>query len=270
MYYIFNPTQAKIYVNTAQKTATQIQRELGCDVLINGGLYDMRSWSPCCWLKVAGKVLHSESWSDWGFGFDNADLRMDSSVNISKYQNFISCVSILKGGTALKLSFPAALGGKRARTAIGIDTAGRVVAYCVPEATPLTPEELQIVMRRLGCEDAIMLDGGGSSQCIMPNGKVSSSRTVHNYIAMWTKPVSTEPSACPYAEPKHNVGRWCWLASRDENRWVQWQLNRHGASLDVDGAFGKLSDAELRSFQRAHNLSADGICGAKTREKLKQ
>ena len=269
MYYICNPTQIKIYVNTSRKTAAQIQRELGCDVLINGGLFDMRTWTPCCWLKVDGKMLHSESWSDWGFGFENADLRMDSSVNIIHYHNFITCVSILKGGTALKLFYPAELGGKRARTAIGIDTAGRVVAYCVPESTPLTPEELQVVMRQLGCVSALMLDGGGSSQCIMPNGKISSSRIVQNFIAIWTGKVEEKPGTdCPFAEPTHNVGRWCFFATRNENKWVQWQLNRHGAALDVDGVFGKLSDAALRKFQREHGLVADGICGKQTRGHL--
>lgn len=268
MYYICNPTQIKIYVNSARKTASQIQRELGCDVLINGGLFDGK-YRPCCWLKVDGNLLHTENWSDWGFGFENSNLRMDSSVNIAKYRNFITCVSILKGGTALKLSYPAEIGGKRARTAIGIDTAGRVVAYCVPETTPLTPEELQIVMRQLGCEDALMLDGGGSSQAIMPNGKVQSSRIVHNYIALWTHQTE-QPSGCPYAEPRHNVGRWCWLASRNENKWVQWHLNKHGAALSVDGVFGKLSDAALRIFQRSRGLSADGICGKLTREELKK
>ena len=270
MYYICNPTQIKIYVNSARKTAAQIQRELGCDVLINGGLFDMKTWSPCCWLKVDGNLLHTENWSDWGFGFENTNLRMDSSVNIAKYRNFITCVSILKGGTALKLSYPAELGGKRARTAIGIDTAGRVVAYCVPETTPLTPEELQIVMRQLGCVSALMLDGGGSSQAIMPNGKVQSSRIVHNYIALWTHQTE-QPSGCPYAEPTHNVGRWCWLATKDEKKWVQWMLRAvYDPTLDVDGSFGKLSDAALRGFQRKVGIVDDGKCGKISREKLNE
>ena len=52
-------------------------------------------------------------------------------------------------------------------------------------------------------------------------------------------------------------------------KWVQWQLNRHGASLVVDGNFGKASVTALIEFQRKSGLIADGICGSATRAVLK-
>ena len=263
------PTNISIYVNSARKTAAQIQRELGCDVLINGGLFD-GNFKPCCWLKADGKLLHSEAWGDFGYGWDSATLVMDSTMSIAKYRNFISCVALMKDGVNLKLSYPAALGGKRGRSAIGVRPDGIAVVYCVKDgAEAATPENLQSIMRGYGCVSALMLDGGGSSQCIMPDGKISSSRIVQNFIAIWTGKVEEKPvTDCPFAEPTHNVGRWCFFATRNENRWVQWQLNRHGAALDVDGVFGKLSDAALRKFQRANGLTADGICGKQTRGHL--
>ena len=132
----------------------------------------------------------------------------------------------------------------------------------------MTPEQLQAEMLNCGCVSALMLDGGLSSQCITPIGNIVSSRIVQNYIVMWLRAVEDKPE-CPYPEPTRNVGRWCWLATKDMNKWVQWQLNRHGANLDVDGVFGKLSDAALRAFQASHGLTADGICGKLTREALK-
>ena len=271
MYDVVKPIKIAIYVNTAYKTMEQIQAELGCDYLINGGTFDAYG-QPCCWLKVDGTVLHRESWSDWGYGWDSGpDIRMDSSVNIAKYRNFITCVSLISPG---ELSYPKEMGGVRGRTAFGLTADGRVIPFCTRDGTgdAVSPEILRAKMRYLGAASALMLDGGISSRGIFPDGKVPANSKrpwVHNYIAIWTNTPDTI-TACPYPEPTHNVGRWCIFASRDENRWVQWMLNRHGAALDVDGVFGKLSDAALRIFQRANGLSADGICGAKTREALKR
>ena len=266
------PTKIGVYINSARKSAAAVKRELGCDILINGGLFDMRTFTPNCWLKADGTVWHQEAWSDFGFGWNADKLMMDSSANIGKYRSFISCVALMRGGVALALSYPAALGGVRGRSAIGVRSDGVAVVYCSADNTAdaCTPERLPGVMREQGCTDALMLDGGASSQCITPAGTISSQRIVHNFIAIWTGTVNDKPADCPYAEPTRNVGRWCWLATKDMNKWVQWQLNRHGANLVVDGIFGKLSDAALRDFQRAHGLAADGICGPATRKEMKK
>lgn len=286
MHWIGTPEKIQIYINNNRKSASQIQQELKCDVLINGGLFDMSRFTPNCWLKANNKLLHSESWSDYGFGWYEVDpirIAVDTSANISKYQDFISCVMLVKDGKMLNLSYPQELGGRRGRTAIGIMPSGKVLAFCTKDgsAYALSPEELQLELKQLGVLHGLMLDGGGSSQCIMPDGIVPSSRIVHNYIAIWIKKEaqtpnpqlpSTEPT-CPYAEPTHTVGRWCFFYSKDEAKWVQWNLVRKGYLLDyneVDGAFGPKSDKALRSFQKDAGLVADGFCGPKSREELKK
>ena len=45
---------------------------------------------------------------------------------------------------------------------------------------------------------------------------------------------------------------------------LQAALNKHGASLAVDGSFGPLTDKAVREFQRKKALSVDGIVGPKT------
>jgi peptidoglycan hydrolase-like protein with peptidoglycan-binding domain len=122
-----------------------------------------------------------------------------------------------------------------------------------------------------------MLDGGGSTQCIFPEGNIYSSRIVATVVLFWekgvkTEPVKNEPPAaknevkCPYMEPTRLIKRGSIGAG---SKWVQWQLNRHGSSLDVDGDFGKLSVNALIAFQKKKGLDADGICGPATRAALK-
>ena len=51
----------------------------------------------------------------------------------------------------------------------------------------------------------------------------------------------------------------------DEVADLQTILNaRYGADLEVDGNFGKATEAAVKAFQKAHGLTADGICGPKT------
>lgn len=49
---------------------------------------------------------------------------------------------------------------------------------------------------------------------------------------------------------------------------VQSQLNTRGATLTVDGAFGALTDAAVRSYQSSNGLTADGMVGPNTWQRL--
>lgn len=70
----------------------------------------------------------------------------------------------------------------------------------------------------------------------------------------------------PYREPIINVK----FNSRGNNvRWLQFELNRYGYRLVVDGIAGEKTITALKDFQSSHDLVADGICGPLTREKLR-
>jgi len=69
----------------------------------------------------------------------------------------------------------------------------------------------------------------------------------------------------PYREPIINVK----FNSRGNNvRWLQYELNRFGCRLVVDGIAGEKTITALKDFQSSHGLVADGICGIRTRAAL--
>ena len=62
---------------------------------------------------------------------------------------------------------------------------GKVVLWC--DKTSLTREQLQNKLLGLGVVDALMLDGGGSTQGIFPKGKVTSTRKVPTLLLFWER-----------------------------------------------------------------------------------
>lgn len=79
---------------------------------------------------------------------------------------------------------------------------------------------------------------------------------------------ATQPVTCPYSEP---VGIYVTQGTiGNAAKWVQWQLNRHGAKLTVDGIIGSQSLAAIRTFQRSAGLDVDGVVGPATRAALKK
>lgn len=58
--------------------------------------------------------------------------------------------------------------------------------------------------------------------------------------------------------------------SRGESvKWLQFELNRHGANLLIDGIFGVQTKLAVLLFQKDNKLTQDGIAGYRTIEKLK-
>ena len=69
----------------------------------------------------------------------------------------------------------------------------------------------------------------------------------------------------PTDNPYTLTDRYMKKGSKSESvKWLQFELNKNGAGLAVDGHFGALTDASVRAFQKAHGLKVDGIVGKKT------
>jgi murein L,D-transpeptidase YcbB/YkuD len=77
------------------------------------------------------------------------------------------------------------------------------------------------------------------------------------------------------AERKASIARLQWprfARSADNDYfaigWLQQLLNSRGAKLKVDHVFGAQTEAAVKTFQRAHGLTADGVVGPRTWAKL--
>ena len=225
MIYICKPSRVSIYVNSHYKTLAEIKEETGCTAIINGGLYNMSTFTPACHLKVDGEVLAANKYGYYGFAWNDTDLTLVASY--ANYLNYICCVCLVKDGVTAGLYYDAAMGGSRPRTAIGTFEDGRVWLYA--DKAGKTPEELRDIALAAGVRHAIMLDGGGSTQGIFPGGTVESSRIVHNCICVWAEDdPKEEPNMFKIAlDAGHGIntaGKRC-MKSIDPNETREWWLN---------------------------------------------
>lgn len=176
----------EIKVTNCRKSLAQVKAETGAEYILNGGMWNADG-SPCPLLKVDGKNLSSFPWSAYGYSWDTGpDIHMTAQHN---EKNFIAVTPLLKDRTPIeKLSYSYAQGGKRGRSAMGLK-AGALCLYCSSDGSTdaKTPEKLRDELHALGWESAIMLDGGGSSQCDFEGQQIKAGRKVHNWICVHTK-----------------------------------------------------------------------------------
>ena len=189
MVYICKPSKIQIYINSyPYKTIDQIKSETNCDAIVNGGLYNMKTYEPACHLKVDGKLLGADKYTYFGYGWDTNGFPVLVS-DYSEFDNYICCVCLVRNSKPEILYYDSSVGGSRPRTAIGTFPDGRIWLYA--DSSNKTPEQLRNIALEAGVKDAIMLDGGGSTQCIFPTGNVNSARKVQNYICIWEEKENT-------------------------------------------------------------------------------
>ena len=177
----FDCARAQIYHNTQRLTPAQIKAKTGCTHIINGYLFNGR-FVPVGWCVIDGKVISRDKYQDWGVSIgSDGKPQMLTDRGVS----FLSGIPILKGGSKLYRGLTADVARPAARTAVGWMPNGKVCLWC--DKTSLTREQLQNKLLGLGVVDALMLDGGGSTQGIFPGGKVTSSRKVPTMLLFWER-----------------------------------------------------------------------------------
>lgn len=192
----FDCAKAQIYHNTGKLTPAQIKAKTGCTHIINGYLFNGK-FQPVGWTVIDGKIISRDKYQDWGVSIGNDGVpKMLTGRGVS----FLSGVPILKGGSKLYRELTPDVARSAARTAVGWLANGKVVLWC--DKTSLTREQLQNKLLGLGVVDALMLDGGGSTQGIFPGGKVTSTRKVPTLLLFWErKAATTAPTPAPTPAP---------------------------------------------------------------------
>lgn len=182
----------ELRVTNCRKTLSQVKAETKAHYVLNGGMWNPDG-TPCPLLKVGGAMLSGTPWRAVGYAWDKGpDIRMTSEYGGAA--NFIAVTAIIASGKPVdKPSYGSAQGGKRGRSAIGL-RGGSLALYCSSDGTDAaTPEALRDELAGLGWSSAVMLDGGGSSQCDFGGERITASRKVHNWICVWLKQGGQKP-----------------------------------------------------------------------------
>lgn len=261
--------KAAVYYNPEKLTISQVKKKTGCTHIINGYVFNNK-FESLGWTVIDGEVIAKDKWNDWGFACDKTGAPVMST---DRSKSFLSAIPILKDGARLHRNLTPDIARKNCRTAVAWFPNGRVILLC--ETEMISRDELQTRLLSLGASDALMFDGGGSTQGIFGDEKVLSTRKVPTMLLFWADEFAVDNddtvdgytgTGCPYAEPTVTIRKW----SRGVGaKWVQWHLNEHGASLEVDGDFGSASVKALKEFQKKNGLVADGVCGSAVRAALK-
>lgn len=187
----------QIYENPKGKSLATIMRETGADYAINGTLYNMRTKAAVCPLCIDGITKFSGPYKYWGYAWNKDSPFSFRMLVVPDYDwdNWIACSLILRAGTAIKnMIYNPAMGGSRGRTAIGIKFVNGERRLCLyvsadKKGYQRTPQKLAHILEKYGWENAIMLDGGGSSQGYFKKEQrqVYSGRRVAHYILVYMK-----------------------------------------------------------------------------------
>lgn len=219
---IIRAGKAAVFYNTAGLTLEEIKKNTGATHAINGYFFDGQL-NPLGWLVIDGKVRSRSDYNDWGLGIIGGKPYMTTD----RSETFLDGVPILKEGAKLQRSLTPDVARRAERTAIGWTEDLRVVLWCSREK--LTREELQDKLLKIGAVDALMMDGGGSTQCIYPDRSLYSSRIVATVILLWEEnKCEEEPTMLKLAlgagHGIHTEGKRC-LKSIDPNETREWWLN---------------------------------------------
>ena len=195
----------ELRITNCRKTLAQVKSETGADYVLNGGMWNPDG-SACPLLKVGGVMRSGTPWRAMGYAWDKGpDIHMTSEYGGA--DNFIAVTALISSGEPVdKPSYGSAQGGKRGRSAIGL-RGGSLALYCSGDGTgdEATPETLRDELAGLGWSSAVMLDGGGSSQCDFGGERITASRKVHNWICVYLKQAGQAPPEEDKPMSKHTV-----------------------------------------------------------------
>ncbi len=162
----------KIYFNRKRLRSTtanlrKMLAEAGGDAICNGSIF-LRNQTPACHLKADGKVYKAPNYRAWAISWDTpADFGVKTVPNGDR--NYMECVHLIIGGKKINpIHCGSDMRYRAPRTAIGTKN-GRFAYYVSKDRR--TPEQLRDLLAASGWDNAIMMDGGGSTCFMDSTGK---------------------------------------------------------------------------------------------------
>ncbi|MDR1565161.1 MAG: peptidoglycan-binding protein [Oscillospiraceae bacterium] len=143
--------------------------------------------------------------------------------------------------------------------------------------TGKTPQEVAKYAESIGAGGVGMYDGSSGHFVHVDTravryfwvNKNGTNVTVLTHGGSVSKPTIAPPAPTPAVNPYPKPTTTLKKGSKGNNvKWIQWALNKKGSKLTVDGSFGTGTDTAVKTFQKKSGLTADGIVGPKTRDKL--
>lgn len=175
----------EVYRNTGGKTPEEIQAATGCTTILNGVLFNADG-SLCLDNRIGGQQVSDEAGDYQGLAWSGSDTPVwTDSAGSQRYDNFIT-------------SCPVAADIRRGRTAIGF-RGDQYTVLCVADgANAMTWYQAHDRIAAL-CDVSLVLDGGGSTYCSCPCGKVDTSATRkkqnQTYLLIWEAAETKEVTA---------------------------------------------------------------------------
>lgn len=155
------------------------------DLFFNAELFDFSTRDAASDV-VCGDKIHRLT-EGYGIAFPNNKTAVYCYKNNVHADDYVGAYPVLIQGGVTRTIVPDGLGGRRGRTAIGVDGDNLYVALVPDGDNDLTLAELRIAFKEVGARDAINLDGGGSTQYYSPCGNHFTGRNVRGFIGVWLK-----------------------------------------------------------------------------------
>lgn len=162
----------KIYFNKRRLRSTtanlmKMLAEAGGDAICNGSIF-LRNQTPACHLKADGQTRKTPNYRAWAISWNTPeDFGVRTVPNGDA--NYMECVHLIIDGKKINpIHCGADMRYRAPRTAIGTKN-GRFAYYVSKDRR--TPEQLRDLLAASGWDNAIMMDGGGSTCFMDKNGK---------------------------------------------------------------------------------------------------
>ena len=175
----------RIYFNRKRLRSTKANlkkmlAETGGDAICNGSIF-LRNQQPACHLKADGKVYKAPDYRAWAISWNTPeDFGVKTVANGDA--NYMECVHLIVGGKKISpVTCGADMRYRAPRTAIGTKD-GRFAYYVSKDRR--SPEQLRDLLVSSGWDNAIMMDGGGST-CFMDkdgNGFTGDGRVIPFFL----------------------------------------------------------------------------------------